>query len=88
MWKESLWFVTVPSVSQGIVKALQGFQAKLLEHKVQIYVRRGGPNYQEGLRIMREVGMFPLIYLGRGVLIDRSGGRGDHKVQIFVRRGG
>ena len=42
--------------SQGIVKALQEYQKKLLEHKVQIYVRRGGPNYQEGLRVMREVG--------------------------------
>ena len=41
---------------QGIVKALQEYQKKLLEHKVQIYVRRGGPNYQEGLRVMREVG--------------------------------
>lgn len=45
-------FLTV----QGIVKALQEYQKKLLEHKVQIYVRRGGPNYQEGLRVMREVG--------------------------------
>lgn len=41
---------------QGIVKALQNYQKKLLEHKVAIFVRRGGPNYQEGLRIMREVG--------------------------------
>ena len=41
---------------QGIVKALQEYQKKLLEHKVEIYVRRGGPNYQEGLRVMREVG--------------------------------
>ena len=38
------------------MKALQEYQKKLLEHKVQIYVRRGGPNYQEGLRVMREVG--------------------------------
>ena len=35
-------------------------------HKVQICIRREGLNYQEGVRIMREVGMFPLIYLGRG----------------------
>lgn len=41
---------------QGIVKALQEYQKKLLEHKVDIFVRRGGPNYQEGLRVMREVG--------------------------------
>lgn len=41
---------------QGIVKALQEYQKKLLEHKVDIFVRRGGPNYQEGLRVMREIG--------------------------------
>lgn len=41
---------------QGIVKALQEYQKSLLEHKVSIFVRRGGPNYQEGLRVMREIG--------------------------------
>ena len=43
-------------VHQGIVRALSEYQHKLLENKVRIFVRRGGPNYQEGLRIMREVG--------------------------------
>ena len=42
---------------QGIVRALEEYQHKLLEHSVTIFVRRGGPNYQEGLRVMREVGM-------------------------------
>ena len=42
--------------AQGIVKAFQEYQKKLLEHKVDIFVRRGGPNYQEGLRVMREIG--------------------------------
>ena len=32
------------------------YRHKLLEHKVTIFVRRGGPNFQEGLRVMREVG--------------------------------
>lgn len=41
---------------QGIVRALEEYQHKLLEHSVTIFVRRGGPNYQEGLRVMREVG--------------------------------
>ena len=48
-------------VSQGIVRALKEFQAKLQEYKVSIFVRRGGPNYQEGLRVMREVGKFNRI---------------------------
>ena len=26
------------------------------KHSTQIYVRRGGPNYQEGLRVMKEMG--------------------------------
>ena len=42
--------------SQGIVRALEDFKHKLIEHKVTIFVRRGGPNYQEGLRVMREAG--------------------------------
>lgn len=30
----------------------------LKENEVTIFVRRGGPNYQEGLRVMGEVGVF------------------------------
>ena len=41
---------------QGIVRALTEFCHKLQEYSVKIFVRRGGPNYQEGLRIMRELG--------------------------------
>lgn len=49
-------FTNVSATFKGIVKALQEYQKKLLEHKVDIFVRRGGPNYQEGLRVMREIG--------------------------------
>lgn len=49
-------FTNVAATFKGIVKALRAFQLPLIQHKVQIYVRRGGPNYQEGLRIMRELG--------------------------------
>ena len=42
---------------QGIVRALRSFQQQLIDGKVRIYVRRAGPNYQEGLRIMRELGI-------------------------------
>ncbi len=38
------------------MRALKEYQHKLLENNVSIFVRRGGPNYQEGLRAMREVG--------------------------------
>lgn len=49
-------FTNVAATFKGIVKALREFQAKLIEHTVSIFVRRAGPNYQEGLRAMREVG--------------------------------
>ncbi|XP_037075234.1 LOW QUALITY PROTEIN: ATP-citrate synthase-like [Pollicipes pollicipes] len=49
-------FTNVAATFKGIVKALLEFQTKLVEHKAQIFVRRAGPNYQEGLRIMRETG--------------------------------
>lgn len=45
-----------PSCFQGIVRAIRDYQVPLKEHEVTIFVRRGGPNYQEGLRVMGEVG--------------------------------
>ncbi|KAK3869460.1 hypothetical protein Pcinc_025229 [Petrolisthes cinctipes] len=49
-------FTNVAATFKGIVRALQEYQAKLVEGNVSIFVRRAGPNYQEGLRVMREVG--------------------------------
>lgn len=49
-------FTNVAATFKGIVKALQDFQPKLVEHNIKIFVRRAGPNYQEGLRIIRENG--------------------------------
>ncbi|XP_011301550.1 ATP-citrate synthase [Fopius arisanus] len=49
-------FTNVAATFKGIVKSLQEFQPKLVEHDIRIFVRRAGPNYQEGLRIIREVG--------------------------------
>lgn len=43
-------FTNVATTFKGIVKALQEFQPKLVEHNTKIFVRRAGPNYQEGLR--------------------------------------
>jgi ATP citrate (pro-S)-lyase len=39
------------------VKALQEYREHLIEYQVSVFVRRAGPNYQEGLRIIREVGI-------------------------------
>lgn len=43
-------FTNVAATFKGIVKALQEYQSKLVEHDIRIFVRRAGPNYQEGLR--------------------------------------
>jgi ATP citrate (pro-S)-lyase len=49
-------FTDVASTFKGIIKALKEYQKRLQDCKVKIYVRRGGPNYQEGLIQMRAVG--------------------------------
>ncbi|XP_053309007.1 ATP-citrate synthase isoform X1 [Spea bombifrons] len=49
-------FTNVAATFKGIVRAIKDFQGPLKEHEVAIFVRRGGPNYQEGLRVMGEVG--------------------------------
>ena len=45
-------FTNVAATFKGIVKALVQFRANLVEHSVSIFVRRAGPNYQEGLRLV------------------------------------
>ncbi|CAG7722693.1 unnamed protein product, partial [Allacma fusca] len=60
-------FTNVAATFKGIVKALNEFQPKLVEFKISIFVRRAGPNYQEGLRIIRDVAVkldIPLYVFG------------------------
>ncbi|XP_004859429.1 ATP-citrate synthase isoform X1 [Heterocephalus glaber] len=49
-------FTNVAATFKGIVRAIRDYQGPLKEHEVTVFVRRGGPNYQEGLRVMGEVG--------------------------------
>ena len=49
-------FTDVAKTFTGITMALRDYKKRLKDTKVKIYVRRGGPNYQEGLRIMRDLG--------------------------------
>uniref|UniRef100_H2UUH3 ATP-citrate synthase n=1 Tax=Takifugu rubripes TaxID=31033 RepID=H2UUH3_TAKRU len=49
-------FTNVAATFKGIVRAIKDYQVPLKENEVTIFVRRGGPNYQEGLRVMGEVG--------------------------------
>lgn len=49
-------FTNVANTFKGIVRALKDYEEPLRQQKIHIYVRRGGPNYQEGLLVMRELG--------------------------------
>jgi ATP citrate (pro-S)-lyase len=49
-------FTDVAMTFKGIIRAIHEYQHKLKENKVHIWVRRGGPNYQEGLQLLRDVG--------------------------------
>ena len=46
-------FTNVASTFKGVIKALREYAKALNEHKVQIWVRRAGPNFQEGLKNMK-----------------------------------
>ncbi len=49
-------FTDIAKTFAGIIQALTEYADKLADHGVKIYVRRAGPNYQEGLRLMRNLG--------------------------------
>ncbi len=49
-------FTDVASTFKGIVMALREYRDRLKESGVKIYVRRGGPNYEQGLKLMRSLG--------------------------------
>ncbi|KAL0058396.1 ATP citrate lyase subunit 1 [Marasmius tenuissimus] len=49
-------FTNVAATFKGIIRALKEFKQQLITSGVKIFVRRGGPNYQEGLKAMRLLG--------------------------------
>jgi ATP citrate (pro-S)-lyase len=49
-------FTNVASTFKGVIRALREVAPTLNDHKVQIWVRRAGPNYQEGLKNIKGVG--------------------------------
>lgn len=48
-------FTNVASTFKGIARALTDYQKLLQAHQVQIFVRRAGPNWQEGLQLIRQL---------------------------------
>ncbi|RXK35358.1 ATP-citrate synthase subunit 1 [Tremella mesenterica] len=59
-------FSDVAATFKGIIRALKQFKDGLIRHNVKIWVRRAGPNYQEGLKAMRlcgeSIGVFMKVY--------------------------
>lgn len=49
-------FTDVANTFKGVVMALEEYQQKLRDANIRIYVRRGGPNYELGLKLMRQLG--------------------------------
>nr|KMM66680.1 ATP citrate lyase subunit [Coccidioides posadasii RMSCC 3488] len=49
-------FTNVATTFKGVIRALREVAPVLNEHKTQIWVRRAGPNYQEGLKNIKAVG--------------------------------
>ena len=47
-------FTDVAKTFTGIINALEKWADKLKEHNTKIYVRRGGPNYEKGLKDIKE----------------------------------
>jgi len=49
-------FTDVANTFKGIIKALEEYKDRLKKSNFSIFVRRGGPNYEAGLRMMSELG--------------------------------
>jgi ATP-citrate lyase beta-subunit len=49
-------FTDVAKTFTGIIQAIEDYKDKLKKTNVKIYVRRGGPNFKEGLNNMRKMG--------------------------------
>ncbi|KAG5513878.1 hypothetical protein PMAC_000500 [Pneumocystis sp. 'macacae'] len=49
-------FTNVSSTFKGVIRAMRDYASAFHAHKIQIWVRRAGPNYQEGLRAIKAAG--------------------------------
>jgi len=49
-------FTDVANTFKGIIMAIREYKDRMKKAGIRIYVRRGGPNYQAGLKMMRELG--------------------------------
>ena len=49
-------FTDVAKTFTGIIQALGEYKEKLIKNYIKIYVRRGGPNYEQGLKMIEDAG--------------------------------
>mmetsp|Transcript_3795 Transcript_3795/g.5692 ORF Transcript_3795/g.5692 Transcript_3795/m.5692 type:complete len:250 (-) Transcript_3795:12-761(-) len=49
-------FTDVAKTFKGIIHAIKEYKQKMIESNMRIYVRRAGPNYKQGLQLMRALG--------------------------------
>src|SRR3989338_1991972 len=49
-------FTDVAKTFKGIIHALREYAHQLVKARVKIYVRRAGPNFEVGLKLMRQLG--------------------------------
>ena len=57
-------FTDIRSTFKGVIKALEEYGNDLKKQGVKVYVRRGGPNQEEGLKMMHQC-LHKLGILGR-----------------------
>ncbi len=59
-------FTDVAKTFTGIIQSLEEYAEKLKAHNTRIYVRRGGPNYEKGLKDIKEaaerLGLYIEVY--------------------------
>ncbi len=59
-------FTDVAKTFTGIIQAFETYAEKMKEHRVKTYVRRGGPNYEKGLKDIKEaadrLGLYIEVY--------------------------
>ncbi|QOY51445.1 ATP citrate lyase citrate-binding domain-containing protein [Candidatus Sulfurimonas baltica] len=59
-------FTDVAKTFTGIIQSFETYAEKMREHNTKIYVRRGGPNYEKGLKDIKEaadrLGLYIEVY--------------------------
>jgi len=59
-------FTDVAKTFTGIIQSFEEYAEKMKAHKTRIYVRRGGPNYEKGLKDIKEaadrLGLYIEVY--------------------------